>query len=137
MTRRTLDSQKFSANLRGDRAEVCDIREQPIRVGSGLGAGMSAWRGKSGKRWVATVREIKRCDAADLTDAVVLGIYRDEVGHARIVFATHSLSDEAAVRLLRTLRTDVVTEIHTHRLADTDAERDAMVADLTRTMEVA
>ena len=128
---RLLDWSSALRDLKADRRARPEVREDRIRVSGRLGMGMSAWRGCSSRRYVATVHAIQNVELYDLFDAVVLGVRRDDGGIARIVVATHGIPDERVARaLLDTLQRHGVTEIHVHRLADTFAQRNAMVSDL-------
>ena len=107
------------------------VREVRIRTAAGLRGtppvALSAWRGVSGRRYVVIVHDLADAGTAEAPGAVVLGVRRREDGFAVLLGAGHlgSIADCAAQAVL-----DGATEIHVHRLADTAAERDAMVRDL-------
>lgn len=103
MARRTLSWSSALRDLKSDRASRPAVREERLR------SGLSAWRGRSGRRYVVGVHPVT---AEDHAPAVVLAVARDAAGIARIV----TLSE--------------ATELHVHRLAETDEARAAMVEDL-------
>ena len=111
-----------------DQAAVHEVR---LRMSAGLRdkpfVVMSAWRGVSGRRYVVIVHDLADASTIEAPGAVVLGVRRRENGIAVLFGAGHrgSIIDCAAQAAL-----DGATELHVHRLADTAAERDAMVRDL-------
>lgn len=124
--------RSWSAALReikADRMSRSAIREVPLRVNAGgsTGLGLSAWRGQSGRRYVVAVYGIEHACAVEAPGSVIIGVRREASGIARIVGAGHrgSVFDGAALA-----RADGATEIHLHNLADSDAEREAIVEDL-------
>lgn len=91
------------------------------------GLRISGWRGQSGRRYVVTVCGIEEAATVEAPGSVIIGVRREANGIARIVGAGHrgSVFDGAALA-----RADGATEIHLHNLADSDAEREAIVEDL-------
>ena len=96
------------------------LRDQPHVV-------MSSWRGVSGRRYVVIVHDLADADTIEAPGAVVLGVRRQEDGIAVLLGAGHhgNVVECAAQAAL-----DGATELHIHRLADSTAERDALVSDL-------
>lgn len=88
---------------------------------------LSAWRGRSGRRYVVTVYGVEAALSLDAPGSVIIGVRRGSDGIPKIVGVGHRgpVSEGAALA-----KADGATEIHLHRLADTDAEREAMVEDL-------
>ena len=99
---------------------------------------MSAWRGRSGRRYIVGVRSGAGPENAELTDAVVLAVARDRDGSARLLDVAvpcRGSSRMARLGWLATMRARGATELHVHLLADTAADRDRGWRDLAeRTM---
>ena len=120
-------------DLRNDRADGAVVREQGLNAAAGVTRplDLSSWRGRSGRRYVVGVRPLP--EIADVTDAVVLGVRRDANGMARIVDAAIAgplARETARSAWLSAIRAKGATELHVHRLAETDAERRAVLEDL-------
>ena len=113
------------------------MREERLRSTSGLrgtpALALSAWRGRSGRRYVVGVHELIEPDLDGMGDAVVIAVRRDGAGVAEPVSVT-STSEGPRERLLRNWLTRArhhgATEMHVHRLAESEDERRAIVADL-------
>lgn len=105
------------------------VREERLRTaGAGRnGARLSAWRGVSGRRYVVVVYPIDGASGLEAPGSVILGVRRGADGIAHLVGVGHLGSVADAVVFARL---DRANEIHLHRLADTTAERDAIVEDL-------
>lgn len=107
------------------------VREVRLKMSAGLRdkphVVMSAWRGVSGRRYVVIVHDLADAGTVEAPGAVVLGVRRREDGVAVLLGAGHlgTVVECAAQAAL-----DGATELHVHRLADTAAERNAMVRDL-------
>lgn len=127
-------------DLKLDRDARPEVREERLRTVAGLrgspALALSAWRGRSGKRYVVGV-QFAAVEPADLLDAVVLAIVRDAAGFATILRATHGLTEAGARSWLDGVRRAGANEIHTHRLAGNDREAAAIVVDLTERSRVA
>src|SRR5918998_692364 len=69
-------------DLRNDRADAAVVREEGLKAAAGLARplDLSAWRGRSGRRYVVGVRPL--AELSDITDAVVLGVRRGADGAA-------------------------------------------------------
>lgn len=140
---RTLFWRNALRHLRGGRpvpAPVAPaIREERLRAVATLGAtedgalALSAWRGRSGRRYVVAAHPLARADAGDCDGAVLLAVVRNAEGVARIVATAtgDGLPDEARRRawLARAARRGA-QELHVHRLAETPVERRAVRSDL-------
>ncbi len=122
--------------LRHDRTRRAGVREERLRAAAGLRAGaapLSAWRGLSGRRYVVGVHALSEAELLEVTDAVVLAVGRDGDGPARLLdaaLAGPEAREGARIRWLDSMRHLGATELHVHRLADSEAERRAVVADL-------
>jgi hypothetical protein len=106
---RTLSWSAALRDLRADRTTPQPVREVPLRY-TGSPLPLSAWRGLSGRRYVVSVHS---ADATDLPAGVELPVARDAAGLAVL------LADRVGI-----------TELHVHRLAETPADRAAVIADL-------
>jgi hypothetical protein len=121
-------------DLRNDRAEDgAVVREEGLKAAAGLTRplDLSSWRGRSGRRYVVGVRPL--AELSDITDAVVLGVRRGADGMARIVdvaIAGPLVRETARRAWLSAIGAKGATELHVHRLAETDAERRAVLEDL-------
>lgn len=113
------------------------MREERLRTMAGLrgspALALSAWRGRSGRRYVVGVHEIATPDLAEVGPAVLIAVRRDGAGIAQpvSVTATGESSRERLTRgWLARVRQKGATEMHVHRLAEGEDERRAIVADL-------
>lgn len=82
---------------------------------------LSAWRGRSGRRYVVGVHELAEPDLAEVDEAVVIAVRRDEAGIAQAVSiaATGKGPRERLHRnWLARARQEGATEMHVHRLAE-------------------
>lgn len=128
-------------DLKADRAERPVIREERLRCNSGLrgtpALALSAWRGNSGRRYVVGVHSFSTQDVADAIPAVLIAVRRDAAGLASVVDA---IADRVIGRFetwAAACQKTGATELHIHRLAGDEADRAAIVADLTAVEEVA
>lgn len=139
MSNRTYSRSNFVAALRADRATPCEVREERLRTAlpRRSGIAISAWRGRSARRYVVGIHDLAGFDAADAADAVILAVARDAAGLAHILRATADIDPTGVAIWLDSVRRAGATEIHTHRLATTTAERKAVVVDLTTGHHVA
>lgn len=96
-------------DLRADRTTPQPVREVPLRF-TGSPLALTSWRGQSGARYVCIVLPV---DTTNVPSGVVLHVARDASGVAMLV------------------RPESATELHVHRLAETAADRAALLADLT------
>jgi hypothetical protein len=112
---------------RGNRMIRRPIREDRLRGKATSAIALSAWRGQSGRRYVVTVFTLAQAAELDAPGAMILVVRRGATGPAIIVGAGWRGTLAEAVELARA---DGATEIHTYRLADSDAEREAIVEDL-------
>lgn len=141
MSSRDLSWNAALASLRADRAARLPVREERLRSAAGLrgtpALTLSAWRGQSGRRYVVGVHGLDAETLIEAGDCVALAVARDADGIASIrrVTADNAPSDVGA--WIKAVRADGATEVHIHRLAGSDAERRAMIADLTDPVSVA
>lgn len=113
------------------------MREERLRTTAGLrgspALALSAWRGRSGRRYVVGVHELGEPDLGEMGEAVVIAVRRDEAGIA-VPVSVASSGESPREHLRRTwlahVRRQGATEMHVHRLAETEDERRAIVADL-------
>lgn len=113
------------------------MREERLRSTAGLrgspALALSAWRGRSGRRYVVGVHELAEPDLAELGEAVVIAVRRDEAGIALPVsVATSGRSPRERLHgnWLARVRQGGATEMHVHRLAESEDERRSIVEDL-------
>ncbi|GEO99214.1 hypothetical protein [Methylobacterium haplocladii] len=113
------------------------MREERLRTIASLrgtpALTLSAWRGRSGRRYVVGIHDLVEPDLMEMGDAVVIAVRRDGAGIAQPVSVTTS-GDSPRERLMQGWLAHVArrgaTEMHVHRLADGEDERRAVVADL-------
>jgi hypothetical protein len=94
---------------------------------------LSSWRGQSGRRYIVGVHPLDLKELLEVTDAVILAVGRDENGIAHVVdsvLAGAEPSTETRTRWLATVQERGASELHIHRLADTEARRREILADL-------
>lgn len=107
-----------------------DARELPLRSAAGLGERrFTAWRGRSGRRYVASVFSVTDDHALGFTDAVLLAVTAER----RIIAARDSgpFGVEAALsRWRRAVALAGASEIHVHLLAEDGLARRAALLDL-------
>lgn len=134
--KRALSWSAALRDLRDDRSRRLDVREERLRSTAGLrgtpALTLSAWRGHSGRRYVVGVHDLVEPDLAEMGEAVVMAVRRDAAGVAELV-AVSTAGETPRERLqswVARARTHGATEMHVHRLAEDEAERRAIVADL-------
>jgi hypothetical protein len=105
-------------------------REMPLRSAAALGERrFTAWRGRSGRRYVASVFAAEDSHALGFTDAVLIAVSPER----RIVAARDSgpFGIEAALgRWQRAVTAAGACEIHVHLLAEDGMSRRAALLDL-------
>lgn len=113
------------------------MREERLKTTAGLrgtpALPLSAWRGRSGRRYVVGIHPAGAFDLDEMAEAVVIAVRRDDTGIAEMVsVATSNESPRDHLRRtwLNRVRNRGATELHVHRLADGEAERTAIVNDL-------
>ncbi len=104
-----------------------EIREERLKTKRCSTLDLSAWRGQSGNRYVVAVYTLAQAGAVSAPGAVLIGVRRGSDGPARIVGVGWRGTMAEAVEFARA---DGATEIHVHRLADSDEDREAIVEDL-------
>lgn len=120
--RRSVSWTAALRDLKADRATRPDVREERLR--SGPHANLSAWRGRSGRRYVVGVHPLVRFYLDDA--AVVVAVRRDDRGIASVVSVETFEADGAGSYAPPA----GATELHVHRLAKTAAARAAVAGDL-------
>jgi hypothetical protein len=134
--KRSISWSAAMRDLRNERVRRAGVREERLRATAGLRGGalnLSAWRGRSGRRYVVGVHPMSETDILDVTDAIILAVRRDEEGIAQLIdIATAGPKPRDRLRKswMSTVRARGATEMHVHRLAEDDATRRAVVADL-------
>ena len=104
--------------------------EMPLRSAAGLGERrFTAWRGRSGQRYVASVFSVTDDHALGFSDAVLLAVSEDR----QIIAARESGPFGIEAALTRWRRSVVLagaSEIHIHLLAEDGLSRRAALLDL-------
>lgn len=121
-----------AAPLFEDAAAVSgQVRELPLRAAAQVAERrFTAWRGRSGRRYVASVFAIQDGHALGFSDAVLLAVSPDR----KIVAARDSGPfgiDAALTRWRDAVAMAGASEIHVHLLAEDSAGRRAVLCDLT------
>jgi hypothetical protein len=120
----------YQASLNFDEPPALAAREMPLRSTAGLAERrFTAWRGRSGRRYVASVFSVTDDHALGFTDAVLLAVSADR----RILAARDSgpFGIEAALtRWRRSVAMAGASEIHVHLLAEDGLARRAALLDL-------
>jgi hypothetical protein len=118
---------RYTPDLFDDRAAV---REAPLRSTASLAERrFTAWRGRSGRRYVASVFSVDDAHALGFTDAVLLAVSSER----QIIAARDSgpFGVEAALgRWQRSVMEAGACEIHVHLLAEDGLSRRAALLDL-------
>jgi hypothetical protein len=135
--RRALSWSAALRDLKDDRSRRQDVREERLKTTAGLRGSpalpLSAWRGRSGRRYVVGVHSAGGFDLDEVGQAVVIAVRRDDTGIAEMVSVASS-SESPRDHLRRTwldrVRGRGATEMHVHRLAESETERAAIVEDL-------
>src|SRR3712207_2477895 len=132
--RRTIAWSAAMRDLRGERARRAGVREERLRATAGLRQAplaLSAWRGRSGRRYVVGVHPLESAEILDVTEAVILAVKRDPDGVAHVIDVATAGSRpvaQARSRWMEVVRHRGATEMHVHRLAEGEEERRAIVA---------
>ena len=113
---------------------MAEARLRPVASLRGTPAvPLSAWRGRSSRRYVVGVHDMAEPDLTEMGDAVVIAVRRDGAGIAQPVCVATS-GESPRERLKRGWLAHVArrgaTEMHVHRLAQTEDERRAVLEDL-------
>jgi hypothetical protein len=112
------------------------VREERLRATAGLrqsSLALSSWRGRSGRRYIVGVHPLVESDLLEVTEAVMIAVKRDQDGTAHVIdiaTAGSRPSQEARTRWMSNVQALGATELHVHRLADTEHDRRAVIADL-------
>lgn len=121
--------------MAGDRMRRASVREERLRATAGLREPLplTSWRGHSGRRYVVGVHALSEVEIADLTNAVLIAVERGGDGTAKVLDVAAPGAQTAPrirIRWLSRMRARGATEMHVHRLAESEEERRAVVADL-------
>lgn len=122
----------YQTSLNFDAAPAPELaaREMPLRSTAGLAERrFTAWRGRSGRRYVASVFSVTDDHALGFSDAVMLAVTAER----RIIAARESgpFGIEAALtRWRRSVAMAGASEIHVHLLAEDGLSRRAALLDL-------
>jgi hypothetical protein len=133
--KRTISWDTAMRDLRNDRMRRAGVREERLRATAGLRSSstLSSWRGHSGRRYIVGVHPLALSELLDVTDAVLLAVRRDEAGTAHVVdvaMAGAQPSQDTRTRWMAKVQSLGASELHIHRLADSDAQRRAILEDL-------
>ncbi|MCJ2065268.1 hypothetical protein MKK63_21490 [Methylobacterium sp. J-088] len=135
--RRALSWSAALRDLKDDRTRRQDVREERLKTNAGLRGApalpLSAWRGRSGRRYVVGVHPAGGFDVDEMAEAVVIAVRRDDTGIAKMVSVATSKEsprDHLCRTWLERVRNGGATEMHVHRLADSEADRMAIADDL-------
>jgi hypothetical protein len=113
-----------------DAASPGQVREMPLRATAHLAERrFTAWRGRSGRRYVASVFAVQDGHALGFSDVVLLAVSPDR----KIVAARDSGPfgiDAALTRWRDAVAMAGASEIHVHLLAEDGASRRAALLDL-------
>lgn len=125
-------------DLRNDRMRRAGVREERLRATAGLRSSptLSSWRGLSGRRYIVSVHPLDLDELLDVTDAVLLAVRRDEGGAGHVVDAAMAGSEaveQTRARWLAKAQRLGASELHVHRLAVSEDQRRAILADLRET----
>lgn len=120
----------FAHNLLAEEERVQAAREVPMRSTAGLGERrFTAWRGRSGRRYVASIFAVGDEHALGFTDAVLLAVSAD-----RCILAARDSGpfgiEAALTRWQRSVAQAGASEIHVHLLAEDGISRRAALLDL-------
>ena len=89
MSNRTISWAAALRELKADRLSRPVIREERLRLSANCPGtaplALSAWRGRSARRYVVVVQPLDTPDLVDDRATVVLAVARDTEGHATIV----------------------------------------------------
>lgn len=141
MLQRRLSWDAALRDLKADRFTRQPVREERLKSAAGLRGSpalpLAAWRGQPGRRYVCGVHPI--ADAFDdFGPCVVIAARRGDIGTAAVIDVAEFEADAPSLVLfLRGARLGGATAAHVHRLAETAAERAAIIADLTETAAAA
>jgi hypothetical protein len=118
-----------------ERVQRRRVREEVLRAAAGLRHAsliLSSWRGRSGRRYVVGVQPLAAADLRELRDTVLLAVKRDADGTAHLVDVAAGLAAEdiGPATWVSAVEAQGATEMHVHRLAETEEERRAALVDL-------
>lgn len=129
--RRPLNWSSALRDLKSDHLARPAVREERLR------RDISAWRGKSGRRYVFNIDPLTGFDADEAIGALAVFITRNKSGIASIVFGGADLDCDQAADAFRAADERGCTEVHITRLWDA-SEQEAILADLNaEVLEVA
>lgn len=129
--RRQLAWLQVRSDLQADRITPPEIREERLRGWNLDRAGsvrLSAWRGRSGRRYIVQVHELDIHWPVRAGAGLAFAVARDDDGHARIV----DVAPDSAGPAWRGRAWDAgARELHVHTLVDDAAGRAVVAMDLT------
>lgn len=137
MARRSLPWSLVRSAIQADRDVRPSIREERLQVAGvehRAKLTLSSWRGHSGRRYVVIVHPFSAGDLVLARDSTLIAVRREPSGTAAIVgmFAMRDHPRDFALgRFLERADESLATEIHIHRLAESEAARDAVIQDLS------
>src|SRR3954449_11367492 len=118
-----------------DRVRGAGVREERLRATAGLRGVMNltSWRGRSGRRYVVGIHPLTEAELREVAEAVLIAVRRDRDGIASLIEVEAvgpRLSASARKAFVARTGRQGATEMHVHRLAESPAERQAIVEDL-------
>jgi hypothetical protein len=122
-------------DLRHGRTQAAGVREEKLRATAGLRSSnaLSSWRGRSGRRYIVAIHPLIEAEVLSVTDAVILAVRRDQAGVAHpidVATVGPQPNDVGRSRWLSKVRERGATELHVHRLAADDGQRQTIAEDL-------
>jgi hypothetical protein len=133
--KRTISWNTAMRDLRNERMRRAGVREERLRATAGLRSSptLSSWRGRSGRRYIVGVHPLEISELLETTDAIILAVRRDKAGMGHVVDAAMAgaePSEATRTRWMAKVQALGASELHVHRLADTEARRREILDDL-------
>lgn len=121
--------------MRDSRKAAPEVREERLHTMVGLrgspALALSAWRGRSGRRYVVGIHDIGlNTEAMASAPAVLIAVRRAGSGLSELLDARAASDTAEADAWIEAAREAGATEIHVHRLAEGANERTRIVDDL-------
>jgi AraC-like DNA-binding protein len=134
MSNKTISWAAALRDLKSDRAPRAEVREERLKTTAGLrgtpALPLSAWRGRSGFRYIVGVHPTAGFSDDTAVPCVMLAVRRNADGIAERLLVSE-IADDATLCTFAMLAEQVgASELHVHRLCGSDAERAAMIQDL-------
>ena len=131
---RTLSWVQALAELKADRATRPAVREERLRTTIGLrnpaALPLSAWRGRSGRRYVVGVHALSAKHIEEAGDCVLIAVRRDAAGIADLIDVASTRAVAEPDLWVGCAEQAGANELHIHRLAEIEPHRLTIVGDL-------